>query len=92
MEPHYTWPRGVGGKEGKAGSVPGTQGRRKSVVLGRGGDRRIALHVDMSVSVEVVHKGRRKMQPWTRGTEWRLGTQGPNEKSWAPGSNQRREP
>ena len=44
---------------------PGTQGRGKSVVLGRGwgGDRRVALHVDMNVSVEVVHVGRRRKQP-----------------------------
>lgn len=43
---------------------PGTQGRGKSVVLGQGGgDRRIALHVDMNVSVAVVHVGRRRKQP-----------------------------
>ena len=64
MEPHFTWPRGVGGKEVKAGSVPQDAGEKEECCSGpRGADRGIALHVDMSVSVEVVHVGRRRMQP-----------------------------
>ena len=67
MEPHYTWPGGLGGKEVKAGSVPWDTGEREECCsgsgVGWGGDRRVALHVDMNVSVEVVHVGRRRKQP-----------------------------
>ena len=44
---------------------PGRRGEGRVLfwAAGDGGDRGIALHVDMSVSVEVVHVGRRRMQP-----------------------------
>lgn len=64
MEPHYTWPGDWGGRESKQAVFPG-RGREERVLfqVGGGGDRRIALHVDMNVSVEIVHVGRRRKQP-----------------------------